>query len=96
MIKLLLVGDANSIVLVEYTKAIKRAMDVEVSIYSPFPDRGNYTDYPYDHVYFDDFVTSKFGRMKIIGYQSRFFAFNRRLHNYLKRETKKYDIIPIQ
>ena len=51
----LLVGDANSIFFVHYANALKKAMDVEIHVYSPFPTKGDYESYPYDYVYFDDY-----------------------------------------
>ena len=47
---LLLVGDANSIFFVEYVRALKKIMDIKVSVYSPESNRNLYTEYPYDEV----------------------------------------------
>lgn len=96
MIKLLLVGDASSIFFVEYVKAIKKYMDIHVTVYSPFPDKKNYNNYPYDRVIFDDFTNSKLGTTKVIGYQLRPFIFRKRFFDFLKKDRLIYDIIHIQ
>lgn len=63
--KILLVGDANSIFFVEYVKALKKMMDITVYVYSPEPNRKLYSEYPYDEVYFDDYKQSKWMNNKV-------------------------------
>ena len=64
--RVLLVGDANSIFFVHYAKALKKAMDVEIHVYSAFPDKHDYESYPYDHVYFDDYLLKKYSDIRFV------------------------------
>lgn len=65
--KLLLVGDANSIFFVEYVKALKKIMNIKVCVFSPEPDKKLYSEYPYDEVYFDDYSQNKITKVRILG-----------------------------
>ena len=66
--RILLVGDANSIFFVHYANALKKAMDVEIHVYSPFPDKGDYKTYPYDYVYFDDFELKNYSKIRFVSW----------------------------
>ena len=93
MINLLLVGDGRSIFFVEYVKALKKVMDVEVFVYCPFPKNDWYNEYPYDHVYFDNGINSSISRLPVIGYQARPWIFHHNFLSYLKKSNTKFDII---
>lgn len=91
--RILLVGDANSIFFVHYVKALKKQMDAEIHVYSPIPDKHNYCDFPYDKVFFDDYELKKCSNIR---YLSTFFNpyVNRiRFGRFLKRNGIKYDIM---
>lgn len=93
--KLLLVGDANSIFFVEYVKALKKIMNIKVCVFSPEPDKKLYSEYPYDEVYFDGFSQNKLAKIKFFGAILSPFLLYRNFKKFLKRQNKKIDIIHI-
>lgn len=94
--RILLVGDANSIFFVHYANALKKAMDVEIHVYSPFPDKGDYKTYPYDYVYFDDFELKNYSKIRFVSWLFNPYVIRKRFAKFLKRNDKKYDIIHFQ
>lgn len=91
--KLLLIGDANSIFFVEYVKALKKMMDITVCVYSPEPNRKLYSEYPYDEVYFDDYKQSKWMNNKVYRvFIAPFILWNHFLR-FLKKSQTRYDAI---
>lgn len=91
--KILLVGDANSIFFVEYVKALKKMMDITVCVYSPEPNRKLYSEYPYDEVYFDDYKQSKWMNNKVYRvFIAPFILWNHFLR-FLKKSQTRYDAI---
>lgn len=91
--KILLVGDANSIFFVEYVKALKKMMDITVYVYSPEPNRKLYSEYPYDEVYFDDYKQSKWMNNKVYRvFIAPFILWNHFLR-FLKKSQTRYDAI---
>ena len=93
--KLLLVGDANSIFFVEYVKALKKIMNIKVCVFSPEPDKKLYSEYPYDEVYFDNFSQTKLAKIKFFGAILSPFLLYRNFKKFLKRQNQKIDIIHI-
>lgn len=93
--KLLLVGDANSIFFVEYVKALKKIMDIKVSVYSPEPNRNLYSEYPYDEVYFDDYSNKKITKIKLLGGILIPFLLYRNFKRFIEKSNTKFDIIHI-
>ena len=91
--RILLVGDANSIFFVHYVNALKKAMDVEVHVYSPFPSTGDYSSYPYDYVYFDDYELKKYSRIRFVSWLYNPYLMRIRFAKFLKKNGIKYDII---
>lgn len=91
--RILLVGDANSIFFVHYANALKKAMDVEVHVYSPVPNKGDYTAFPYDYVYFDDYELKKISKIRFVSWLFNPYVMRRRFSKFLKKNAKKYDII---
>ncbi|MBQ4206244.1 MAG: glycosyltransferase [Bacteroidales bacterium] len=91
--RILLVGDANSIFFVHYANALKKAMDVEVHVYSPFPNKGDYATYPYDYVYFDDYELKKYSNIRYLSWFYEPYFKRQRFGRFLKRNEIKYDII---
>lgn len=92
--RVLLVGDANSIFFVHYANALKKAMDdVEIHVYSPKPNKHDYETYPYDYVYFDDCELKKINNIRKVSWL--YEPYVKRLHfgRFLKRNNIKYDII---
>lgn len=92
-IKLLLVGKGDSIFFTDYVRALKSCMDVEVDVYSPFADKGNYTTRPFDAIYFDDLEKKRINHIKFISGLIRPLLQRKRFANFLKRNNKFYDII---
>lgn len=92
---LLLVGDANSIFFVEYVKALKKTMDISVSVYSPEPNRNQYSEYPYDEVYFDDYSQNKITKVKVFGAIVSPFLLYLNFKRFLSKSNVKFDIIHI-
>lgn len=92
---LLLVGDANSIFFVEYVKALKKIMDIRVSVYSPEPNRNLYSEYPYDEVYFDNYSNKKITKIKLLGGMLIPFLLYRNIKRFIKKSDTKFDIIHI-
>lgn len=92
---LLLVGDANSIFFVEYVKALKKIMDIRVSVYSPEPNRNLYSEYPYDEVYFDDYSDKKITKIKLLGGLLIPFLLYRNFKRFIEESNTKFDIIHI-
>lgn len=95
MVKILLVGDARSIFFVKYVEAIKRKMDVEISVYCPFPQNDWYKKFPYDYAHFDNFLNTKFYKIRFFGYFFSPFIQYVRFLKFLLINKKKYDIIHI-
>ena len=92
---LLLVGDANSIFFVEYVKAIKKIMNINVCVFSPESDKKLYLEYPYDEVYFDDYSLNKITKVRLLGGLLIPFLLYKNLKKFLKESNKKFDIIHI-
>ena len=93
--KLLLVGDANSIFFVEYVKALKKIMNIKVFVYSPEPDKKLYSEYPYDEVYFDCFSQNKLTKIKFFGAILSPFLLYRNFRKFVKKTNQKFDIIHV-
>lgn len=92
--KILLIADADSIFITNYVIALKQVMKVEVYVYSPFPSYGNYEEYPYDHVYFENDIKFKSYLLNRISFLLTPFIQRRRLSLFLKQYHKEYfDII---
>lgn len=94
--RILLVGDANSIFFVHYANALKKAMDVEIHVYSPFPNKGDYDIYPYDYVYFDDYLLKKYSDIRYVSWFYEPYVERAHFGKFLKRNGIKYDIIHFQ
>lgn len=94
--RILLVGDANSIFFVHYANALKKAMDVEIHVYSPFPNKGDYDRYPYDYVYFDDYLLKKYSDIRYVSWFYEPYVERAHFGKFLKRNGIKYDIIHFQ
>lgn len=94
--RILLVGDANSIFFVHYANALKKAMDVEIHVYSPFPNKGDYDKYPYDYVYFDDYMLKKYSDIRYVSWFYEPYVERAHFGKFLKRNGIKYDIIHFQ
>ena len=92
-IKLLIVGSGDSIFLVNYVKSLKKYMDVEVHVYSPFPYWGDNKDLPYDEVTFDPYYRSKLNHIPFFSYMA--LPFMQRLHFQTYIKGKYFDIIHI-
>ena len=86
---LLLVGDASSIFFVKYVESLKKILDVHVTVYSPFPDKRWYKEYPYDEVLFDNFCNTKIGKFRFLWP----FVFRYKFHKYLKERGERFDIM---
>ena len=86
-IKLLLVGKGDSIFFTDYVRALKSCMDVEVDVYSPFADEGNYTIRPFDTIFFDDLEKKRIDHIKFISALIRPFLQRKRFANFLKRNN---------
>lgn len=95
MIRLLLVGDASSIFFVNYVRALKEQIKIEVTVYSPIIERFSNDNYPYDYVYFDNYGKSWLSKIRFFG--TRLQPFFNRIHlgSFLKNENKQYDIIHV-
>lgn len=91
--RILLVGDANSIFFVHYVKTLKKQMDVEVHVYSPIADRHDYFDFPYDNVYFDDYELKRRSRIRFVSWLYNPYVERHRFERFLKLCKEKYDII---
>lgn len=92
---LLLVGDGNSIFFINYVRALKEQLDIEVTVYSPIEERFSYEKYPYDYVYFDNYGKSWLAKIRFFGRRLQPF-FNRiHLNKFLKHNDKIYDIIHV-
>lgn len=91
--KILLVGDANSIFFVEYVKALKKMMDITVCVYSPEPNKNQYSQYPYDEVYFDDYKTSKWMNNKVYRVFIAPFVIWNHFLRFLNKTQTRYDAI---
>ncbi len=94
--RILLVGDANSIFFVHYASALKKAMDVEIHVYSPFPNKGDYESYPYDYVYFDDYLLKKYSDIRFVSWFYEPYVERAHFGRFLKKNGIKYDIIHFQ
>ena len=94
--RVLLVGDANSIFFVHYADALKKAMDVEIHVYSPFPNKQDYQSYPYDYVYFDDYLQKKYSDIRFVSWFYEPYVERARFGRFLKKNGIKYDIIHFQ
>lgn len=91
--KILLVGDANSIFLIDYTIWLKKSMDVEVDIYSIYQSNGDYNNLPYNRVFesnYNDTILSKIKGVRTLIYP---FFLNIEFNLFLKKHNEKYDII---
>lgn len=91
--KILLVGAADTIFITNYVKYLKKYTDIEVHVYSPFRSLGNYDNYPYDYVFFDDDIVFKSKIMKKIGFLFWPFIQRKRFSAFLKTHNTRYDII---
>lgn len=91
--KLLLVGDANSIFFVEYVKALKKIMNIKVCVFSTEPDKKLYSEYPYDEVYFDDYKQSKWMNNKVYSVFIAPFVLWNHFLRFLKKSQTRYDAI---
>ena len=87
--RVLLVGDANSIFFVHYAKALKKAMDVEIHVYSAFPDKHDYESYPYDHVYFDDYLLKKYSDIRFVSWFYEPYVERARFGRFLNKKCIK-------
>lgn len=94
--KLLIISDADSIFMVEYAKALKKCIDVEITLYQAFPDRGWYEKLPYDNVYFDDITNKWYSNIKYLSFNFITpIIYRKRLKKWLKENDIHYDIIHI-
>lgn len=91
--RILLVGAADTIFITNYVKSLKNHMDVEVHVYSPFTRLGNYENYPYDYVHFEDDIVFKSKLMKKIGFLFWPFIQRKRFSTFLKIHNTQFDII---
>ena len=91
--RVLLVGDANSIFFVHYVKALKKQMDVEVHVYSPTANTHDYADYPYDKVYFDDYEQKRYSRIKYLSSFYNPYVIRTHFGKFLKRNGIRYEIM---
>lgn len=91
--RILLVGDANSIFFVHYVKALKKQMDAEVHVYSPVADRHDYSDFPYDNVCFDDYELKRRSHIRFVSWLYNPYVERCRFEKFLKSCKGKYDII---
>ena len=91
--RILLVGDANSIFFVHYVKALKKQMDVEVDVYSPIPDKHNYSELPYDRVFFDDYELKKCSNIRFLSTFYNPYVLRSHFGKFLKHNGIKYDIM---
>ena len=91
--KILLVGSGDTIFITSYAKALKKVLDVEVHVYSPYPRIGNYDSYPYDYVYFENNVKFSSRLLNKIAFLLIPFIFRKRFSSFLKKKNTRYDII---
>lgn len=92
--RLLIIGSGDSIFLVNYVKALKKQCDdIEVTVYSPHPNRGENKKLPYDNVVFDSFYASQWNRVPFISFM--ILPFVQRFHFQKFIKDKNFDIIHI-
>lgn len=91
--RILLVGDANSIFFVHYVKALKKQMDAEIHVYSPIARNQNYSEYPYDKVFFDDYELKKCSRIRFVSTFFNPYVMRMRFGKFLRHNGIHYDII---
>lgn len=92
-VKLLIVGDADSIFIYNYVKALKKQTDFYIAVYSPIGNRHNYEEYPYDEVIFDKYFDSFVSRLPFFARRLQMFFVRKHFTEYLKTVDDNYDII---
>ena len=91
--RLLIVGDASSIFIYNYVKALKEQTDYHVTVYSPIKDRHTYIEYPYDEVVYDKYFNSFVSRLPFFGTRLLSYFVRRNFSIFLRQFNKYYDII---
>lgn len=91
--KILLVGDANSIFLYNYVKYLKQTIDVNVDVYCPFSQNADYSEHPYDNVCYDGITALHSKISKRVIFVLLPFIQRFKFEKYLRRQKCKYDII---
>jgi len=91
--KLLIIGRADTIFLVNYVKVLKHILDIEVHVYSPFPDSKNYTDLPYDAVVFKNNSSKLISKLPALPFMAQPFIQKDHLEKWIS--DKYFDVIHI-
>ncbi|MCK9625397.1 MAG: glycosyltransferase [Bacteroidales bacterium] len=91
--KILLVGDANSIFLIDYTKWLKKTIDIEVHIFSIQPKLKVNVDIPYDKIFYNSYHKHFFSKIPHI--RALFYPYitSHSLVKTLHENNYIYDII---
>lgn len=92
--KILLVGSADTIFFTNYVTHIKKHIDVEVHVYSPYPTTNNYDNYPYDYVYFEKSIKYRSKVIQLFVNLFSFLIYKIKFLKFLKtHKNENYDII---
>lgn len=92
-ITLLIVGDADTIFLTNYVRSLKKKMEVNVTVYSPFPNKDENSPFPYDNVHFHEHRVPSYKLLRVMYFILLPLIQYINFRKYIK--DKKFDIIHI-